>query len=336
MGRSLATTRFGPPVLEAAPLPASSQTLALLAFMKRREALRRSKADGGEPPWSTDEILAEYKFTNVKREHDRTSVWMREHMYAIHAPSASAGLTVFNAALFRIFGTVNFASLVGWTAASYDADELVRLALDCRQTHGHAFTSAYCLPFYNAEISGEASAQRVYERVCRKYLQAVWDQREQLGAACASGSWRTLVETLRETPGFGGSGFMAKEVALDVMSTPHLRDCIDRNEWCPMGPGARRGLNRLHGRPTMQAISVASGDTERRFLAECRALHQALLAAEPAWCAELEIELHDVQFQLCEFDKYTRIRLGEPGRKTKYRRIARRESEEGNDVGLLV
>ena len=33
-----------------------------------------------------------------------------------------------------------------------------------------------------------------------------------LGAACATGSWRALVEALRATPGFGGSGFMAKEV----------------------------------------------------------------------------------------------------------------------------
>ena len=24
---------------------------------------------------------------------------------------------------------------------------------------------------------------------------------------------------------------------------------------------------------------------------------------EPRWCAELDLELHDVQFQLCEFDK---------------------------------
>ncbi len=28
--------------------------------------------------------------------------------------------------------------------------------------------------------------------------------------------------------------------------------CHDVNEWCPVGPGARRGLNRLHGRPTKQ------------------------------------------------------------------------------------
>ena len=102
------------------------------------------------------------------------------------------------------------------------------------------------------------------------------------------------------------------------MHTPHLWPASDRNEWCPVGPGARRGLNRLHGRPTSMAVSVRDAPSERRFLEEMVALHEALWRAEEEWCRELDIELHDVQFQLCEFDKYERIRRGEGGRKTKY------------------
>ena len=30
--------------------------------------------------------------------------------------------------------------------------------------------------------------------------------------------------------------------------------CGDLNDWCPVGPGARRGLNRLHGRPIQDAL----------------------------------------------------------------------------------
>jgi len=45
---------------------------------------------------------------------------------------------------------------------------------------------------------------------------------------------------------------MAKECVLDAInSSPHLRGTIDDvNQWCPCGPGARRGLNRIFGRPT--------------------------------------------------------------------------------------
>jgi len=50
--------------------------------------------------------------------------------------------------------------------------------------------------------------------------------------------------------GFGGVGFMAKEAVLDAMHTPALAGLFtDRDAWCPCGPGARRGLNRLFGRP---------------------------------------------------------------------------------------
>ena len=205
-------------------------------------------------------------------------------------------------------------------AAHSLACDVLLAAHACRSEHGHAFTSAYCLPAHNAEVSSEASAQRAYERACRRYLQAVWERRDALGDACATGSWRVLIGALRATPGFGGSGFMAKEVALDVMQTRHLRGCVDRNEWCPVGPGARRGLNRLHGRPTAQAVGVVGGVCEARFLAEMRALFDALVAAEPEWCRALELELHDVQFQLCEYDKYERIRRREGGKKTKYLR----------------
>ena len=112
---------------------------------------------------------------------------------------------------------------------------------------------------------------------------------------------------------------MAKEVALDVMQTPHMQLCHDRNDWCPIGPGARRGLNRLHRRQTMQAVSVVGGLCEQRFLKELTALFDELRRVEPKWCDSLALELHDVQFQLCEFDKYERIRRSEGGKKTKYR-----------------
>ena len=48
-------------------------------------------------------------------------------------------------------------------------------------------------------------------------------QPEQLSEACKTGSWRVLNEELRRIPGFGGSGFMAKEVALPALHAPRLR-----------------------------------------------------------------------------------------------------------------
>ena len=160
--------RLPPEALNAPLLPARRHEL--FKFMRARESLRCKKATGAPPPWSDDDILNVYKFTNVKREHDRTTEWMRQHFTA-NAATASAGVAVFNCALFRMFGTCELAATVGWTT-SYDAAAVVRAALDCRRQHGHAFTSAYCLPNHNAEVRTEAGAERAYEKLCGKYLQA--------------------------------------------------------------------------------------------------------------------------------------------------------------------
>src|SRR5271155_3462077 len=82
-------------------------------FMTAREQLRIKKETGSLWPWSSDPILNTYKFTNVKREHDRTTRWMREHWTGPNERSGS-GEIIFNCALFRYFGTSEFAAAIGW------------------------------------------------------------------------------------------------------------------------------------------------------------------------------------------------------------------------------
>ena len=43
------------------------------AFMREREAIRLRRLEGAPPPWTEDPILREFSFTNIKREHDKTS-----------------------------------------------------------------------------------------------------------------------------------------------------------------------------------------------------------------------------------------------------------------------
>ena len=148
---NLATQRLAPAVLESELLP--ERAPEFLSFMKRREALRVAKAAGAPWPWSDDEVLNMYKFTNVKREHDRTTAWMREH-FTPRAATSSAGTTVFNCALFRCFGTTAMGEAVGWIDGEYDAEAVVRAAQACRAAHGHAFTPA-CTPLPPPEGSRE-------------------------------------------------------------------------------------------------------------------------------------------------------------------------------------
>ena len=272
-------------------------------FMSKREALRLRK-EAGEPwPWSDDEILNTYKFTNVKREHDRTTRWMRE-CWTKPNEDKSAGEIIFNCALFRYFGTWEFADALGWQR-QWNPDRVISVAEDRAKSGLRVFTGAYIIP-----TLGYRGPKRI--AVVRLILTPLWEAREALGRlAVETQSWRAAADSMRRLPGFGGTGFMAKEVLQDAMQTPVLRHAVDRNSWCPAGPGARRGLNRLSGRRLDMAVP------EDRLLTEMKMLFEQASERLPPWMPELE--LHDVQFQLCEFDKYERVRLGEGSPKAKYR-----------------
>jgi len=271
-------------------------------FMAARESIRIAKERGDPWPWSTDEILTTWKFTNVKREHDRTTIWMREN-WTKPNETRPFGEIVFNCALFRYFGTVEFAEALGWRR-KWNPEDVVDLAARRMSRGERVFTGAYIIPTLG--YRGPKA-----EAVARHILSPLWQVRDRLAhIAEATRSWRATADALRAMPGFGGTGFMAKETLQDVIHTPVLASAIDRDEWCPAGPGARRGLNRLAGRRLDAVLPEAKLVLE--MIALLRLSRSQLASHMP------RLELHDVQFQLCEFDKYERVRLGEGRPRSKY------------------
>ncbi len=270
--------------------------------MIKRERIRLNKAAGLPWPWSDDPILNAYKFTNVKREHDRTTRWMRLN-WTRPNENRPHGEIIFNCALFRYFGTIEFAEAVGWQT-DWNAESIIDTAAQRRRTKERVFTGAYIIP-----TLGKTGPK--HEVICNSVLTPLWAVKDDLASlARETQSWESVGRRMMTMPGFGGTGFMTKEVLQDVMQTPVLRIAKDRDTWCPAGPGARRGLNRIHSRALSARVS------EEQLLAEMMALFQAAPDHLPNYMPELE--LHDIQFQLCEFDKYERVRLGQGKPKQKY------------------
>ena len=92
---------------------------------------------------------------------------------------------------------------------------------------------------------------------------------------------------------------MAKEIVLDAVNGSSTLCALidDMNEWCPCGPGARRGLNRIFGRATGMFIDV--NDVESAFINEMVSLLKEAQKEMPKWCNKMDLTLHDIQFQLC-------------------------------------
>ena len=237
------------------------------------------KAAGAPWPWSGDDVLNRHKFTNVKREHDRVTAWLRAHWTSAHS-DADAATVLFNCGVFRTFGTVAFAEALGWTHSlkDWDAGKARAAAVACWRGGRHAFTRAYCRPRFNAERRrGDAGARPpvdVYDGAIR-ILAAL--RGECHNVMDRGGSWRAVCTRLRRVAGFGGGGFMAKEVLHDAMGWASVRALVrDAGDWTPPGPGARRGLNRYHGRALWGSPGAGRLAGEARFIKEMGLLLGAL------------------------------------------------------------
>ena len=106
---------------DAARAPPSDLTMRFLDMLRARDSIRIQKAAGAPWPWSGDDVLNRHKFTNVKREHDRVTAWLRAHWTSAHS-DADAATVLFNCGVFRTFGTVAFAEALGWTHSLKDWD----------------------------------------------------------------------------------------------------------------------------------------------------------------------------------------------------------------------
>jgi len=275
-------------------------------FMKERETIRLRKEDGEPFPWTDDPIFQQYKFTNVKRAHDKTTRWFWENVLEPNHYKPKEYL-LFNCALFRYFGTIEFSEAIcGWNEMWPTDKEHIRKTAEARLAQGKkVFTGAYV-------ITNQGIKAPKQDVVIDEFLTPLWYKLPELvRTAEMTQSWQAVAKKMMELKGFGGTGFMTKEVLQDALHTSVFERCVDRNSWCPVGPGAKRGINRVLGNVHDAPLSPGKGLEVMRELFAARKTH---------WSGNyIELELHDIQFQLCEFDKYERVKHGQGRPRSKYK-----------------
>ena len=274
-------------------------------YIHEREMIRLRRAQGQPWPWTKDPILQQYKFTNVQRKYDRTTQNFA-NIYRNHENDAKEETCLMNAATFRYFGTSEWAVCVGWQRAWSAKRTLAKAkAAICKGVQ--VFTGAYVV------TNGGRHCPK--EEVVVEYLAALREQAHDITSTMrASHSWKVGAELMYKVPGFGGSGFMTKEVLQDYLLMWPGKVIVDADTWTPVGPGARRGLNRIAGR------ELSYRQSDEKWAAECLLLRTAVNPHWKEWFQTAPtLTAHDVQFCCCEYDKYQRARLGEGHLKNKYR-----------------
>lgn len=283
----------------------------LLRFILAREEVRVRRATGAPRPWTKDEILRMYRFTNVHREHDAVTKWVDRHIrrpFKAHPNLwfmlCVARLVNLPATLAALLATHHAMGVDGWCPAAFVA------VLEARQRAKLQMLGAA----YMITTQGEAMPKAQY--LAAVPLQGLWERGQNPTGSFQARLGYTLAEAhqaLTETRGWGP--FLAAQVVADLKYTRYLRRAPDWWDWAALGPGSLRGLKRVLGEP----INGAWAQDRRGLkpaeyagpgrLAQLQAVRAHLAPTLKA--AQLRLCLQDFQNCLCEFDKYERVRKGE-------------------------
>lgn len=276
----------------------------LWRWVREREEVRRRKDQGGPPPWTTDRILSSYRFCCVRREDDRVTRWIRDH---VRVPYAGHPDLWFMLAICRqVNWPDTLAELIGEGAwpdrGDFSLGQVARVLRARRARGDKVYTGAYTI---------SAPAERGADKqayVAEVILGGLYRSR---GDFFDGRGWGvdTMERTHRMVSAHRGWGvFMSYQLVVDLRFCDGvLGGAPDRESWAAAGPGTVRGLNRLHGRPTGAALG------QEQALKEMRAIYERVERE-----TGVRVDLSDVPNILCETDKYLRVLHGEGEPRARY------------------
>lgn len=269
----------------------------LCAFINERENIRVKKELGvPRANWTSDPILAAYRFCNVRRNDDRVTRELRE----LAVSSAIGDDGWFWWVVARLFNKADTMRLIGAHNIIPFRPDTVRKLLKRGREKTTIFNAAYI-------VSTNGRAMDKVDYVIDMILKPMWQQRKRLRPS-ATDTLDVYHTTLLQCQGLGS--FMAAQVVADLKYIAPLDKAADWQYWAASGPGSRRGLNRVLGR------DVNENWTEKLWRANFYDLWQTTVTTL-AW--ETPLTGQDLQNCLCEFDKYERARLGEGRPKQLYK-----------------
>lgn len=259
-------------------------------IMERHKIWIKRQA-GDDWPWTDDEFLRKYKFTNVFREADRGTLALRR---MLDVPNPRPTELIFNVAWYRVFNRAEHAEAIGFVGYGKLCDRL-----RVRRDAGHKiFTGAHMTwaPF------GVCKTEAYLET-----LRRIWDDRGLIFNTCRrTKSLESVFDWMLARRYPGVARFLCYEIVTDLRWIAGvLDDATDKTTWANIGPGCKRGLQRL-GMPST-----------RHSLLE---LYEEAMNRLPSWVLQSKypFELREIEHSLCEFDKYQRVSRGEGKMRGRY------------------
>jgi hypothetical protein len=287
-----------------------------LYWYQERHRVYLKKEAGHPKPWTDDEVLQSYFFTNPYREHDKVTKWFCNN---VREPLRNDPQVLMATIIFRWFnlpatgealmdGPILSDNCEGCLLLNWDSEEAFKRLDPIRRNGGQLFTGAFMINSPPGKSKLEAILERIdcvwndYERLIRYFLDYQLTLQE-------AHEWLTQYDGL--------GGFMAYEIVCDLRHTYLLEEATDVLTWCNPGPGAVRGMYRVLGRDFAKGNNSSSPPRPRDWderTAELLAAMQEVAKRNKF----PRVELREVEHSLCEYDKYMRAMSGDGRMKRTY------------------
>lgn len=264
-------------------------------FATERQAIYMRRLSNPVGPWTTDPILAAYRFTNAYRASDRVSQFLIREVQYHEDRSQEPRELFFRTLLFKIFNRIDtWRALerelgpLTWVGTELDA---VAGVLDTFMSKGERiYSAAYIMP---APALGHARKHANHLALVKRMLDDRVPERIRQAP-----SLRSVFEILLRYPGLGP--FLAFQYTIDLNYSALLDH--DEGDFVIAGPGALDGIVKCFahtGRRSPEEVIHWVCEQQERAFADAGLSFQTLFGRR--------LQPIDCQNLFCEISKYARV-----------------------------
>lgn len=265
-------------------------------FAVKRQNIFFNRMEGKEFPWTDDEILQTYKFTNVYRASDRVSQYLIKNVI-YKGNNYTPEDKCFRILFFKLFNKIETweyleSSLGDISVRTYDYEKYNKLLMQKIENNERIYSAAYIMPSGKNRFGFDKKHQNNL-KLLEYMLQTGLPKK-----IARAKTLKELYEILLDYPTLGS--FLAFQFAIDI----NYSDLCDFSEmsFVVAGPGAQNGIKKcfgdLKGFKYEDIIEYVSENQEKEF--EKRGLKFRSLFGR-------RLQLIDCQNLFCETDKYARV-----------------------------
>ena len=254
----------------------------LYFWVTERERIRIKREGNEHLPWTSDPILQQYRFCNVRREDDRVTRWI--HNNWLRPNDGHPGLE-FAMAVARMVNFPETLADLGYPT-KWDPNHFIT-TIAARKAAGYkCWTSAYMI------TGGYSAGGEPKEVIIARVLDGLFTNLK-IRPIKSGDNLDTIADKIQCT---GIGSFLSGQVVADVKWASNHLHANDWWYWCTPGPGSMMGLNFIYNREPSTDYTLSEFQ------------HRVWEVQEVLRLAGVELDAQNTQNVLCELSKYIRAK----------------------------